>query len=105
MLFTAAPVGHIIERESRSSAPTRTVFHTVVDRLADHGTPAHRVWLPPLMGSPTLDMLIPRDGPDPSLAVPIGLVDCPYEQRRELFVAELDAAAGNIADRRRSTIG
>ena len=49
------------------------------------------------MGSPTLDMLIPRDGPNPSLAVPIGLVDCPYEQRRELFVAELDAAAGNIA--------
>ena len=97
MLFTAAPVGHIIEHESRSSAPTRTVFHTVVDRLADRGTPAHRVWLPPLMGSPTLDMLIPRDGPNPSLAVPIGLVDCPYEQRRELFVAELDAAAGNIA--------
>ena len=101
MLFTAAPVGQITEREgraaSRSSTPTRTVFDTVVDRLADRGTPAHRVWLPPLTGSPTLDMLIPRDDRNPSLAVPIGLVDCPYEQRRELFVAELGAAAGNIA--------
>ena len=101
MLFTAAPVGQITEHESRaanrSSTPTRTVFHTVVDRVADRGTPAHRVWLPPLTGSPTLDMLIPRDDPNPSLAVPIGLVDCPYEQRRELFVAELGAATGNIA--------
>ncbi len=49
------------------------------------------------MGSPTLDMLIPRDDRNPSLTVPIGLVDSPYEQRRDLLVAELGAAAGNVA--------
>jgi DNA segregation ATPase FtsK/SpoIIIE, S-DNA-T family len=101
MLFTAAPVGQVTERTSRTdertSTSTRTLFHSVVDRLADLGTPAHRVWLPPLMGSPTLDMLIPRDDPNASLAVPIGLVDSPYEQRRDLLVAELAAAAGNVA--------
>ena len=32
-----------------------------------------------------------------SLTVPIGLVDNPYEQRRDLLIAELDGAAGNVA--------
>ncbi|HJT91519.1 MAG TPA: type VII secretion protein EccCa, partial [Mycobacterium sp.] len=101
MVFTAALVGQISERGSgsaeESSTSARTLFHTVVDRLADRGTPAHRVWLPPLVGSPSLDMLIPRDDRHPSLTVPIGLVDCPYEQRRELLIADLGAAAGNVA--------
>ena len=99
MLFTAMPVGRITERRSRAAehSPARTLFHTVVERLADLGAPAHRVWLPPLAGSPTLDMLLPRDDRHPPLTVPIGVVDCPYEQRREPLVAELAAAAGNIA--------
>jgi S-DNA-T family DNA segregation ATPase FtsK/SpoIIIE len=101
MLFTAAPVGQLTERggrdAERTSTSTRTVFQAVVDRVADHGAPAHRVWLPPLVGSPTLDMLIPRDDPNPSLTVPIGLVDSPYEQRRDLLAAELSGAAGNVA--------
>jgi DNA segregation ATPase FtsK/SpoIIIE, S-DNA-T family len=101
MLFTATSVGHVAERGSgptdASSTPTRTLFQAVVDRFSDRGTPAHRVWLPPLVGSPTLDMLIPRSGRHPSLTVPIGLVDCPYEQRRDLLIAELHAAAGNVA--------
>jgi DNA segregation ATPase FtsK/SpoIIIE, S-DNA-T family len=101
VLFTAAPVGQLTEGSDqvaeRTSTPTRTLLQTVLERLAEHGTPAHRVWLPPLMGSPTLDMLIPRDDRNPSLTVPIGLVDCPYEQRRALLVAELAAAAGNVA--------
>ena len=37
--------------------PVSTLLDVVVDRLAGHGTPAHRVWLPPLTESPTLDML------------------------------------------------
>ena len=99
MVFTASPIGRITEHRSQASehSPTRTLFQTVVERLADHGTPAHRVWLPPLTGSPTLDMLIPRDDRHPPLTVPIGVIDCPYEQRREPLVAELAAAAGNIA--------
>ena len=99
MVFTAMPVGPITEHKGRAAErpPTRTLFETVVARLADHGTPAHRVWLPPLAGSPTLDMVIPRDESIQPLTVPIGVIDCPYEQRRDLLVAELAAAAGNIA--------
>jgi S-DNA-T family DNA segregation ATPase FtsK/SpoIIIE len=100
MVFTAAPVGQLTQhncRAAETSTSTRTLFDSIVDRVADNGTPAHRVWLPPLMGSPTLDMLIPRDDRNPSLTVPIGLVDSPYEQRRDLLFAELGAAAGNVA--------
>lgn len=97
MLFTAMPVGRITEHRRQASEHTRTLFQTVVERLADHGTPAHRVWLPPLASSPTLDMMIPKDDRYPPLTVPIGVVDCPYEQRREPLVAELAAAEGNIA--------
>jgi S-DNA-T family DNA segregation ATPase FtsK/SpoIIIE len=96
-VFTAAPVGQLNCGAAQTSTSTRTLFDSIVDRVADNGTPAHRVWLPPLMGSPTLDMLISRDDRNPSLTVPIGLVDSPYEQRRDLLVVELGAAAGNVA--------
>jgi S-DNA-T family DNA segregation ATPase FtsK/SpoIIIE len=68
---------------------------TVVSRLADSGTPAHRVWLPPLKESPTLDELIAYSTVD--LAVPIGLVDSPYEQRHDVLIADLAGPAGNVA--------
>ncbi|BBZ06552.1 type VII secretion protein EccC [Mycolicibacterium doricum] len=80
-----------------SSAPT--VLDTVVDRLAGSGTPAHPVWLPPLSGSPSLDTVLSRAPTDQAapLTVPIGLVDCPFEQRRDLFTVALGGAAGNVA--------
>lgn len=81
----------------RPPVPSRTILDTVLDRLAGHGTPAHRVWLPPLTTSPTLGALLshaPACGP---LTVPIGIVDCPYEQRREPLLVELAGAAGNVA--------
>jgi ESX secretion system protein EccC len=100
-VFTAAPVGQVIEcgeLAGRRTAPSSdTLLSTVVGRLAGHGTPAHRVWLPPLTDPPTLDILIPRERECPPLTVPIGWIDCPFEQRRDLFVAELDGAAGNVA--------
>ncbi|KUI33959.1 secretion protein EccC [Mycobacterium sp. IS-1496] len=80
-----------------ASAPT--VLDTVVDRLAGLGTPAHRVWLPPLSGPPALDAVLSRAPSDRAapLTVPIGLVDCPFEQRRDLFSVALGGAAGNVA--------
>jgi S-DNA-T family DNA segregation ATPase FtsK/SpoIIIE len=74
----------------------RTVLETVLDRFKGFGPPAHQVWLPPLSESPELDLLDPGGAQDP-LTVPIGLVDCPFEQRRELLVAQLAGAAGNVA--------
>ncbi|MCT7658116.1 type VII secretion protein EccCa [Mycobacterium deserti] len=99
LLFTAAPVGAIIDRvkpTDLTEASVRTLFDAVVDRVADRGSFAHRVWLPPLTTSPTLDALMSgrrRAG----LTVPIGLVDNPYQQRRDVMTAELCGPAGNVA--------
>ncbi len=99
--FTATPVGRTTggnERVAeRSPASHRTVLDTVLDRVEGRGSPAHRVWLPPLAESPELDLLLQRGGAPVPLAAPIGLVDCPFEQRRDLLVAQLAGAAGNVA--------
>ncbi|MBF6076352.1 type VII secretion protein EccCa [Nocardia beijingensis] len=81
----------------------QSLLQVVVDRLAGHGRPAHQVWLPPLDISPTVDMLLPdqdwrsannRNG---QLWLPIGIVDKPYEQRRDVLTIDLAGAQGNIA--------
>lgn len=85
-----------------------TVLDAMVRRIEGQGPPAHRVWLPPLDEPPSLDRLLPPLGADPvrglspvgwpgnyKLAVPIGLVDKPFEQRRDLLWANLAGAGGN----------
>lgn len=77
------------------AASGTTVLSTVLDRVAGRGTPSHRVWLPPLGESPALDRLIgDRVG---TLSVPIGLIDRPFDQRRDPLLVELAGAAGNVA--------
>ncbi len=66
-------------------------------RLEGRGSPAHQVWLPPLTDSPPLVAVLQQAGTRVALTVPIGLVDRPFEQRRELLVAQLAGAAGNVA--------
>ena len=99
--FTAVPTGRITSgggaRTEDGRASHRTVLVTVLDRLEGRGSRAHQVWLPPLTGSPTLDGVLQRAGSGAALAVPIGLVDRPFEQRRDLLVAQLAGAAGNVA--------
>ncbi|MDT5019416.1 MAG: segregation ATPase FtsK/SpoIIIE, family, partial [Mycobacterium sp.] len=99
MVFTAAPVAVSSEPADLAvdtMVPTPTVLDAVLDRLAGRGSPAHRVWLPPLTESPTLDALV-RGVESAKLTVPIGLVDNPFEQRRDLLFADLAEAAGNVA--------
>jgi S-DNA-T family DNA segregation ATPase FtsK/SpoIIIE len=85
------------------SGPTKlTLFDVVVSRLRGHGRPAHEVWLPPLDESPVVNELLP----DPSwsdlrnvngrLLMPLGLVDRPFDQRRDLLVVDLSGAMGNV---------
>ncbi|MEV0293236.1 type VII secretion protein EccCa [Nocardia sp. NPDC050710] len=80
-----------------------TLLEVVVKRLTGHGRPAHEVWLPPLDESPTVDMLLPDpDWRSPvnrhgQLWMPIGVIDKPYEQRRDVLTIQLAGAAGNIA--------
>lgn len=100
-LFTAAPVGRLIEHPNHGphevGARTRTLMDSVLDRLAGHGMSAHPVWLPPLKESPALDDLIHITAVDRPLSVPIGLVDCPYDQRRDVLTVDLAGAAGHVA--------
>ncbi|HKR50473.1 MAG TPA: type VII secretion protein EccCa [Pseudonocardiaceae bacterium] len=85
-----------------------SVLDIVVSRLQGQGPPAHEVWLPPLDAPPSLDQLLPPlsvtedRGLSPAgffgngrLAVPVGIVDKPYEQRRDLLWADLSGSAGH----------
>ncbi|MBH0777575.1 type VII secretion protein EccCa [Nocardia bovistercoris] len=80
-----------------------TLLGVVVRRLTGHGRPAHEVWLPPLDDSPTVDMLLPDpDWRSPvnrhgQLWMPIGIIDKPYEQRRDVLTIQLAGALGNVA--------
>ena len=89
---------------------TRAVFDIAVSRMKGKGRPAHQVWLPPLDVPNSLDQLLGDLAPDPQLGlvsrrwrergsyvVPMGVVDRPLEQRRELFVLNLGGAAGHVA--------
>ncbi|MEE6179146.1 type VII secretion protein EccCa [Mycobacterium sp. 050134] len=87
-----------------SSGPTKTtLLDVVVGRLRGHGRPAHEVWLPPLEASPAINVLLPNPKwSDPTnrngrLWLPIGLVDRPYDQRRDALVIDLSGAQGNVA--------
>jgi S-DNA-T family DNA segregation ATPase FtsK/SpoIIIE len=101
------PVVHPeVEVPEKVSEPS--VLDVVVAKLAGQGPPAHEVWLPPLDAPPSLDQLLPPlsvtedRGLSPvgffgngKLTVPVGIVDKPYEQRRDLLWADLSGAAGH----------
>lgn len=91
-LFTAAPNG---PAEPAPEPAGRTVLQTMLERLAGHGPAARRIWLPPLDSSPALGALL--DGEHPELSVPIGVVDRPFEQRRDPLLVHLGGAAGHVA--------
>ncbi|PVZ07864.1 type VII secretion protein EccCb [Actinomycetospora cinnamomea] len=98
---------HGPSRPRTGGAPS--VLDVVVERLRGQGPPAHEVWLPPLSDPATLDALLPplSETPDRGLtapgfpangrlAVPVGIVDRPYDQRRDVLWAELAGAAGHV---------
>ncbi|PHV69032.1 type VII secretion protein EccC [Williamsia muralis] len=78
---------------------TRTLLEIVVDRIAGQGRPAHEVWLPPLGQPPTIDMLAPhwRTPQIGRLVFPIGIVDRPYDQRRDVLTVDVAGSRGNVA--------
>ncbi|WSQ32853.1 type VII secretion protein EccCa (plasmid) [Streptomyces sp. NBC_01527] len=96
------------EKDNDESAEG-SLLDVLVRRLEDKGPPARQVWLSPLSESPALDALLPGIVPDPqrgmgaadprvqgALRVPLGLVDRPFEQLRELLFADLSGADGHI---------
>ncbi|MBA3488226.1 MAG: type VII secretion protein EccCa, partial [Longispora sp.] len=92
---SAMTVGPAPETEVESTGNEPTVLDVIVERLRGQGIPAHQVWLPPLAEPPSIAELLPTS-PTP-LKVTIGIVDRPYEQRRDPLVVELDGAAGHVA--------
>ena len=99
----------VIEPEPVDEGKQQTMLDVIVDRLRGQGTPAHQVWLPPLAEPPSLDELLPPLSADPryglcpvdwpargQLRVPVGVVDRPYEQRRDPMMVELAGAGGNV---------
>ncbi|WP_211192779.1 type VII secretion protein EccCa [Actinoplanes sp. TBRC 11911] len=95
--------------EPDETASGRSVLATVAAQLVDQGPAAHQVWLPPLGASPSLDQLLPALVPDPDLGLsaiewpgngqlvaPVGFVDKPYEQLRDLLLVDLSGVGGHV---------
>jgi S-DNA-T family DNA segregation ATPase FtsK/SpoIIIE len=87
-----------------------TQLEQIVGRFAHQGPPAHEVWLPPLDAPPSLDQLLPPLSPTEDrglasvgywaagkLVVPLGLVDKPFEQRRDTLWGDFSGSAGHAA--------
>ena len=85
-----------VPEQQQPPQPAR-VFDVAIERVTGAGGPAaHRVWLPPLDEPPTLDALLPMPAAR-RLGVPVGIVDRPFEQRRDPFVVDLSGAGGHAA--------
>ncbi len=93
-------------RAPQPDAPA--VLDVVVSRLRGQGGTAHEVWLPPLKDSPPFDALLPPLAAVPGrglcpdgwsglgrLRIPVGIVDLPFEQRRDIYLLDLSGAAGH----------
>ncbi|HEY4022890.1 MAG TPA: type VII secretion protein EccCa, partial [Pseudonocardiaceae bacterium] len=96
-------------KDDADDAVGESVLDILVDRMHGHGTPAHQVWLPPLGEPASLDVLLPPLVTDPNLGLTVpaesglrgsllavaGLLDRPYEQRRDPLVLDLSGGAGH----------
>lgn len=86
-----------------------SLLDIVVQRLNGAGPAAHRIWLPPLGEPATLAHLLPALSVTPELGLStpgwdgrgklhavIGIIDKPFEQRRDPYWLDLSGAAGHI---------
>jgi S-DNA-T family DNA segregation ATPase FtsK/SpoIIIE len=97
-----------VQEKQSDEATEPSELEVIVDRLVGQGPPAHEVWLPPLDEPNSLDTLLPNLNPtddrglspvgffgNGKLQVPIGIVDRPFEQRRDPLWADFSGAAGH----------
>ncbi|MFE6667367.1 type VII secretion protein EccCa [Streptomyces sp. NPDC057697] len=94
--LSAAPEAEPDREEENTSGPS--LLTVAVDKLERSGPPAHQVWLAPLDEPPTLDLLLPPPGAPEGkfLTVPVGVIDRPFDQRRDELVADLSGAGGHV---------
>ncbi|WKX72917.1 type VII secretion protein EccCa [Streptomyces sp. XD-27] len=118
VLFTAAPVPvrYVAPAPDYSFTPATTddaladtVLDVIVRCLEGQGPAAHQVWLPPLDEAPPLDQILSPLAASPErglhvagyarsggLVVPLGIVDKPFEQRRDILYRDFSGAAGHV---------
>ncbi|MEV4801963.1 type VII secretion protein EccCa [Nonomuraea sp. NPDC049421] len=97
------------EEPEPAAAGQRSLLDVVVSRLSGHGPAAHRIWLPPLSEPPTLAHLLPPLSVTPEhglsttgwqgrgkLHAVVGIVDKPFEQRRDPYWLDISGAAGHV---------
>ncbi|MFI5584117.1 type VII secretion protein EccCa [Amycolatopsis sp. NPDC051758] len=109
------PEPELLEAPAAPAAPQQpeeavepSELDVIVSRLIGQGPPAHEVWLPPLKDPSSLDTLLPNLNPTDDrglspvgffgngrLQVPLGIIDRPYEQRRDPLWADFAGAAGH----------
>jgi S-DNA-T family DNA segregation ATPase FtsK/SpoIIIE len=115
VLFTAAevpvlePLVEEVEPEPQlDDSLVDTVLDVIVHRMVGQGPAAHQVWLPPLEEAPSMDQLMPPLQATPErgltspefgalgrLVVPVGIVDRPRDQRRDVLYQDYSGAAGH----------
>ncbi|WP_043620965.1 type VII secretion protein EccC [Nonomuraea candida] len=97
------------EDDEPAGGNQRSLLDVVVGRLAGHGPAAHRIWLPPLAEPPTLAHLLPPLSVTPEhglttagwqgrgrLQAVVGIIDKPFEQRRDPFWLDLSTGGGHV---------
>jgi DNA segregation ATPase FtsK/SpoIIIE, S-DNA-T family len=97
------------EGAAQAAKGPESLFGMVIRQLAGHGPAAHQIWLPPLDVPPTLDGLLPPLAISPELGcttkdaaargrlqMVTGIVDRPFEQRRDPLWSDLSGAAGHV---------
>ncbi len=105
-----APAVEAAVEAGSAAQEQNSLLDLAVAQMVGRGPEAHQVWLPPLDVPDTLDALMPDLAVDPALGltsphwraagglvVPLGTVDRPREQRRDLLTVDLSGAAGHVA--------
>ncbi|MBE1533332.1 type VII secretion protein EccCa [Actinomadura algeriensis] len=89
--------------------PQISLFDLVVRQLAGNGPPPHQIWLPPLDEPSSLDQTLPNLAQTPDFGFTTtgwdgrgrlhafaGIVDKPFDQRRDPMWLDLSGAAGHV---------
>jgi DNA segregation ATPase FtsK/SpoIIIE, S-DNA-T family len=94
---------------AETARAAESLLDVVVAQLADRGPAAHEIWLPPLDQPPSLAELLPplaltsrglstaSGEAQGNLRAVLGIIDRPFEQRRDPLWADLSGAAGHVA--------
>jgi DNA segregation ATPase FtsK/SpoIIIE, S-DNA-T family len=106
----ADPLVEVEPATGGSLGEHESLLDVAVRRMTGAGPEAHRVWLPPLDLPDTLDELMADVAPHPKLGlvsqqwravggltVPLGTVDRPREQRRDILTVTLSGGSGHVA--------